>query len=606
MSLTFLTATSVASNGGPPETKFVVVLYPEASNGSPGNAQADRGIRATFGESGIRAEIHDEYLDVTRFPDADYQRELAGYLSRKYANRRIDVVIVGLASALDFALSHRDVLFHDVPLLFFSVDESEVKARKIGSDVIGIPITMDLKDSLDLALRLQPRTEQVFVVVGRSKFDAYWESAARKLFGETLNTRKITYLAGLPMPDLLRRVSELPEHSVIYYLHVFEDGAGQVHIPADVLSQISEVAKVPIFSHVDSYLGRGIVGGRLFSFEEEGKRIAKLALRVLNGESPQSIGVREASRNPFVFDARQLRQWGIEEASLPPDSVVRFREPTTWELYKWQIVGLLVLFAFQALLIVGLIIQSTRRSRADRRFRLAIDASPTGMLMIGHDGLIALANAKTEILFGYPNGELVGRPVETLIADSCRARSMECLQRFFERPIGLPAGIACELVGHRKNGSDFPLEIGLNPINTEAGIFGLASVVDLTSSRQAESELVGNQRELQQLTGKLLVAQELERRRIACELHDDFGQELALLSVELDVLGGRSSRTSHDAEPLIDALAARVKHLSSSIHDLSHRLHPMKLEQLGLAAAVGSLCKELTCARRSENRIHSP
>ena len=330
----------------------------------------------------------------------------------------------------------------------------------------------------------------------------------------------------------------------------------------------------------------GSWAGDLFSFEEEGKRVANLALRVLNGETPQSIGVQEASRNPFVFDARQLRKWGIEEARLPPDSVVRFREPTLWELYKWQIVGLLVLFAFQALLIVGLIAQSSRRSRADRRFRLAIDASPTGMLMIGRDGIIVLANAKTEKLFGYRSDELIGRPVEILVGESFRAISMECLRKFFERPAGSMAAIAGELVGHRKDDSEFPLEIGLNPITTEAGIYGLASVVDLTSRRQAESELLGSQRELRQLTGKLLDAQELERRRIACELHDDFGQELALLSVELDVLGGRSSQTIHDAEPRIDALAARVKHLSSSIHDLSHRLHPMKLEQLGLVAAV--------------------
>jgi signal transduction histidine kinase len=96
------------------------------------------------------------------------------------------------------------------------------------------------------------------------------------------------------------------------------------------------------------------------------------------------------------------------------------------------------------------------------------------------------------------------------------------------------------------------------------------------------------------LTGRLIQAQETERRRIARELHDDFGQSLAFLSVGLDLVGQRPPASAAQLGEQMQELSAQVKQLSSSVHQLSHRLHPSKLEQLGLVTAVRGLCKELS------------
>jgi signal transduction histidine kinase len=465
------TIDSPAHAAGPRPSRLVVVLYPEAADGSPGNAQADHGIRSTFRESkGLLIEIHNEYLDVSRFPDALYQQELLKLLHLKYSGRRVDLVITGLASALDFAIEHHDALFPDAPKIYFSVDEKEVKERTMAPDMIGVPIKMDLKESLNLALALHPKTRHVFVVAGKAKFDIYWETVARNTFREFEKTVSVDYLCGLPMPELLDRVANLPDPSLIYYLHVFEDGDGMVHMPAEVLTQISAVSSAPIYSHVDSYVGRGIVGGKVFSFEQEGKRAAELGLRLLSGETPQSVGIQKTSDNAYAFDARQLKQWHIDEWQLPAGSSVRFLEPDFWRQYRWQIIVAAAVCAVQGILIVVLIVQRRRRSR-------------------------------------------------------------------FE-----------------------------------------------SSSRQ----------ELQELGGRLFVAQEIERKRIARELHDDFGQTLALLSVEMDLMDQSSDKTNENLGPRIEAMSARVKQLSTSIHELSHQLHPIKLEQLGLATALSSHCKELS------------
>jgi PAS domain S-box-containing protein len=120
----------------------------------------------------------------------------------------------------------------------------------------------------------------------------------------------------------------------------------------------------------------------------------------------------------------------------------------------------------------------------------------------------------------------------------------------------------------------------------------IGSCIDITEQKQVEEALRESQRELQALAGRLIQAEEAERRRIARELHDDLNQSLALLAVELDLLGQKPPESAAQVGGRMHELCARVKQLSSDVHDLSHNLHPSKLEQLGLVAGVRGLCKE--------------
>jgi len=196
---------------GPENAKLVIVLYPEANDGSPGNSLADHGIRSTFASTYKGAvEIHNEYLDVSRFPDSAYQDDLATFLRRKYAGRKVDLIIAGLVSGLDYALKYRDEIFPSTPIVFLAVDQKEIQARTLPDNVIGVPIQMDLAASLDVALRALPKTRHVYVVVGKAKFDAYWEAEARAKFNPYADKLELIYWAGLPMADLLENVANLP------------------------------------------------------------------------------------------------------------------------------------------------------------------------------------------------------------------------------------------------------------------------------------------------------------------------------------------------------------------------------------------------------------
>jgi signal transduction histidine kinase len=177
-----------------------------------------------------------------------------------------------------------------------------------------------------------------------------------------------------------------------------------------------------------------------------------------------------------------------------------------------------------------------------------------------------------------------------------RDRHPDPRDRFFEAPASRPMGPGRELFGRRKDGTEFPVEVGLNPVRTGEGPFVLASIIDITERKRAEEVLRESQRELSALTSRLLRAQETERRRIARELHDDLNQSLALIAVELDLLAQNPPGPGGPPDGRLHELSGRVKELSSAVHDLSHQLHPTKLEQLGLVAAVRGLCGELSQA----------
>src|SRR5262249_39325977 len=122
----------------------------------------------------------------------------------------------------------------------------------------------------------------------------------------------------------------------------------------------------------------------------------------------------------------------------------------------------------------------TERKRAEEQFRRAIEASPTGMVIVDHQGNITLINGQVENMFGYSREELIGRPVEVLVPKRFRDQHSRYRGGFLNSPQARPMGAGRDLYGLRKDGSEVPIEIGLNPLETQLGKFVLSSIVDIT------------------------------------------------------------------------------------------------------------------------------
>jgi PAS domain S-box-containing protein len=138
--------------------------------------------------------------------------------------------------------------------------------------------------------------------------------------------------------------------------------------------------------------------------------------------------------------------------------------------------------------LAGICVDVSRRRQADQRFRWAVEASTSAVVLVDSAGRIILANSRVRQVFGYDPGELIGKSVDLLVPERFRGRHPGFRAAFGQDPIARPMGAGRDLFGLRRDGSEVPVEIGLSPIRTEEGLLVLSTIVDITERKQAENE----------------------------------------------------------------------------------------------------------------------
>jgi PAS domain S-box-containing protein len=130
----------------------------------------------------------------------------------------------------------------------------------------------------------------------------------------------------------------------------------------------------------------------------------------------------------------------------------------------------------------------TDRKQAEDRFRLVVESAPNGLVLADASGAIVLVNAETERLFGYRREQLIGQPVELLVPAELREVHVKHREQFHAHPSTRRMGAGRDLFGRRADGTEFPVEVGLNPLHTPAGTFVLGTIVDITARKEAEDD----------------------------------------------------------------------------------------------------------------------
>jgi PAS domain S-box-containing protein len=223
------------------------------------------------------------------------------------------------------------------------------------------------------------------------------------------------------------------------------------------------------------------------------------------------------------------------------------------------------------------------RRKSEELLRGLFEFAPDTVVVVDHDGKIIRVNAQIEKMFGYTGDELMGESIEALLPERFRGRHAEHRAHYISEPHTRPMGAGLKLYGKRKDGSEFPVDIMLSPMQGESSGMVIAVVRDITRRSQAEESLQHYTERLKSLSRRLMEVQEAERRNIARELHDEIGQVLTGLKLTLE-MGARQppdrARASlEQALTLVNELMARARRLSLD-------LRPAMLDDLGLAPAV--------------------
>ena len=519
-------------------------------------------------------DYYTEYIDLTRLGDDRYHAALRNYLRERYiAADGVDLVIASGPSVVSF-LNQDRTLFQSVPIVFTT--RPGLLAEPPSAGIIS---AIDLAGTLSAALEAQPDTKQVFVVSGVAPFDKLYYDIFKEQ--QAAFTGRVVFhnLSGLSMVDLEQRVRHLPSDAIVYFLSLSDDGAGHTFMPLDAVGTIAAAANVPVYSWHESALGHGIVGGRLHSSLNDARETARIAARILQGESPQSIPVTTVHSYTYEFDWRQLQRWRISESSLPAGSVIRFREPTLLERYRGYVIGGGIIVGAQMLLIGGLLIQHSRRRRAEARNSAILWALPDLMFVQDRNGTYVDFHSRDSNLLYAPPETFLGKTVWDIFPPALANRFMNAIEQVCrtQEPVVVEYELEVDEPRH--------FEARIVPAGNERV---LSIVRDVTvATRALELNRV--------LAGRLIVSQEAERQRIARELHDDLSQKIALLNIDVDQMSQELPLPEHRHR--LARLSSQVEEIAGDLYDLSHKLHPSRLHTLGLVESVRALCHDVSQQR---------
>jgi len=367
----------------------VLVLY---SNNrlAPGNVAFDRGLRATMTSTSDRSiAIFSEFLDRPDFGGDAYEETMTRYLHEKYAARPPDAIVVVSDSAIDFLLRHRTQLFPAIPAVHAVVAKSYLRSiPALPADVVGVPIEYDFSGTIGQALRWHPHIQRLLVVTGASDRDRVFEARLRREVPSVVGGLPVEYLAGLPTASVLKRLGELGADSVVFTPGYWQDGEGLLFNPRDAAGLMAAASTAPVYGPFDTFIGTGVVGGRMPSFEDMGRQGGQIVGRLLDGGLPASQRLPEITPTKLQVDWRQINRWGIDKNLIPANTVFHYREPTFWEAYRNAAIITAAVILLQFGLIAALLIERRRRRTAE----LAVQKQRTEL---AHASRLAVAGELT-------------------------------------------------------------------------------------------------------------------------------------------------------------------------------------------------------------------
>lgn len=291
---------------------------------------------------------------------------LLPYLHSLFSEHPLDLVVALGGPAVGFAQHHRSSLFPSTPMLMTAIAQQRIDRSLLSANDTSVGLNLDPREYIVNILRLRPGTKNIFVVIGNSPLEQYWQADLHSKYQPFSSRVNFIWSNDLPFHEILNKAAHLPPNSAIFFFLLTIDADGVPHVRGQALAALSAVANAPIFGFGDYELGHGIVGGPLSPTDVLGRRAAGVAARILHGEAAGKIATAPIRFGAPVYDWRELHRWNISEELLPPESIVKFRGVSPWREFRWQIGLVAAVIGAQTLLILFGLIQHRKRRAAEQ------------------------------------------------------------------------------------------------------------------------------------------------------------------------------------------------------------------------------------------------
>ena len=540
--------------------------------------QLQAGIHEAFAQDRSSIDLKVEYMDSKRYVADDYFTMLTALWRYKYRDDPPDCIIVCDDNALNLLLGVREDIFPGIPVVFCGINHYDPERFGHYRAVTGVVEEFDLPGTLDLLRALFPERRNLLVI----NDDTATGRANRKRL-EALSYRYSThfrfmYSGNVSATDLMMTVDSLDESSAILLMSFNRDAEGKVLRYRDAIRLVRTNSTVPIFGVWSFYLGRGLFGGSLVNGNSQGKTAAELCLRILKGESADSIPVIHESPNAPMFDMAELKRFSIAAGSLPFGSIVVNAPDTLWFRHKYKIMLGLCVVVVQGVLIVLLVYNARRRLRSEQNLRRTRNSLSTTLESLG-DGVVSMdgnltitqANSAAARIFGVAVDDLRGRTFTELLEELDPAGGIRLAE----------SAVMCQNIGEKVEfPEDSSLQVGRRPLmhiqgscapirNEEREIVGAVAIFHDATERKSMQIMLSQSRRLEaigQLAGgvahdfnNILAGISGYAEMLALQLHDN--EKLKTSAVRIQQAAQRAAELTRQ----LLSFARKGKVMSSTI-----------------------------------------
>ncbi|MBI5765526.1 MAG: PAS domain S-box protein [Planctomycetes bacterium] len=476
----------------PHGTQWILILHSYEAGRRFSELQ-ERGVRdALFERSDRSIRFETEYLDVEKNNSAEYLHTFAELLRGKYSRNPPSVIVAIDTPAVTFVIEQCDSVFPGIPVVYSGLMPGFDRTRLAGRNITGVPERITIRPTVELALHQYSQVRHVLIISPSGPMGNELTEIGTRECVDLAKTITIQWMHPETASELRSCFADAPPDAAIVFLGFF-DWSGVLWGNNQILGEIVAMAKCPVYTVYDAFIGQGVIGGYVTSGRREGRAAGALVARVLKGESARDIPAAEGESLAYVFDHRELKRRGISIESLPPNSDLLFVTAPYWQEHAGRITGALVISLAEAGIIAVLIIQRRRRVAAEKiaaihekRYRLLFEENVAGAFLSSADGTVRESNRAFAQIFGFKTVEEANNaPVSAFYADLRdrdayldRLRNEGMLRDYehhFRRPDGTD-GYALE------NVRMLPHEWGVKDV-----FFG--TIVDITEQKKATDAL---------------------------------------------------------------------------------------------------------------------
>ncbi|OHD56336.1 MAG: hypothetical protein A2Y33_12070 [Spirochaetes bacterium GWF1_51_8] len=379
-------------------------------------------VKKIFGASGQKYELYIDYMDTKRTDPKILFPYLKTIYRLKYSKTKFNLILTSDNNALDFALMYRDEIFQGAPVVFSGVNNFHDSMLKGQKNVTGVVEAGDIPGTLNLILRLQPHVENVYVIADITETGQLLLEEARQFYSPFEGKVKFHELSGMPLFEMAGELSNIPPKSAVLHLVYYREPSGKAYTQEEVLKLVSETSPCAVYTCWDDQVMFGVMGGMVTSGKAQGKAMADMALKILAGESPDSIPILRTSPNVPLFDYPAVMRHQIPLVLFPENSVF-LNEPQSFFYQNRDILILGGIFLFlQSLAIFMLVVNIGRRKRAEtfalenkEKYRFLIENSSDLIVRFHPDGYLKFVSRSFCELLGRRESELLKSDFVSLV-----------------------------------------------------------------------------------------------------------------------------------------------------------------------------------------------